>query len=216
MTMRRNLIGQKYGRLTVVDTAEDLVSNTGYHTAMWKCVCECGTEVIVRGKCLTQGTTRSCGCLQREELSKRAGKHYDQGTRLYAIWDSMRQRCNNPKNSAYHNYGGRGITICPEWDEYINFKKWAIQSDYDASAPRGTCTLDRIDVNQPYSPQNCRWVDMRTQSNNKRGTIRLPYNGELKTLTEISKITNIKYPTLWKRYSRGMSVENILSKTNLH
>lgn len=106
--MRTNLIGHKYGRLTVLEMAEDLVSSSGYHTVMWKCLCDCGEKVIVRGKCLTQGVTKSCGCLQREQLSKRASKHHDQGSRLYAIWDSMRQRCNNPNNAALC---GGGITL---------------------------------------------------------------------------------------------------------
>lgn len=211
--MRKNLIGNRYGRLTVVDEADDLVSSSGYHTVRWKCLCDCGTEVIIRGKCLTQGVTKSCGCLQCEQLSKRVSKHHDQGSRLYAIWDSMRQRCNNPNNAAYHNYGGRGISICSDWDEYLNFKEWAIRSGYDTTATRGDCTLDRIDVNEAYSPSNCRWTDMRTQSNNKRDTIRLYYNGELKTLHELSQITNIKYHTLWRRYHLGMTIDKILQPT---
>lgn len=211
--MRTNLIGNRYGRLTVVDVADDSVSSSGYHTVRWKCLCDCGTEVIVRGKCLTQGVTKSCGCLRREQLSKRVSKHNDQGSRLYAIWDSMRQRCNNPKNAAYHNYGGRGITICSDWDEYLNFKEWAVKSGYDNNATRGDCTLDRIDVNKAYSPSNCRWTDMRTQSNNKRDTIRLYYNGKLKTLHELSQITNIKYHTLWRRYHLGMTTDKILQPT---
>lgn len=207
--MRANLVGNIYGRLTVIDQSDDLVSRNGYHTVMWRCKCMCGNEVIVRGKCLTQGVTRSCGCFQREELAKRARKHGRQGTRLYAIWDSMRQRCNNPKHKSYNNYGGRGIRISPEWDDYSIFQQWATQGGYDELAPRGTYTLDRIDVDGDYCPSNCRWVNMRIQSNNKRDTIRLFYCGEYRTLSELAQMTNIDYQTLWRRYSRGEHVDDI-------
>lgn len=209
--MRTNLIGNVYGRLTVLSAAPDRITPSGYHTIMWRCECECGNTVIVRAKCLTQGVTRSCGCLQREELGKRAAKHNGVGTRLYAVWNSMRQRCNNPKHSAYHNYGGRGIQICQEWDDFAVFRAWAFENGYDDSAPRGTYTLDRISTDQPYSPSNCRWVDMRTQTNNRRVTVFIEHDGQRRPLTEWADITGIPYATLWKRYSRGLTPEQILS-----
>lgn len=208
--MRKDHTGEKFGRLTVIGPADDIVSDAGYHTAVWKCKCDCGNLVNVRGKCLTQGVTKSCGCLQRDSMSARASKHHGSGTRLYAIWNSMRQRCNNPRSRAYQNYGGRGISICPEWDDYDTFRKWAYSAGYDDGSPRGTHTLDRIDVNGQYSPDNCRWTTMKAQSSNKRDTIYLSYMGQRKTLTDWSNETGIAYSTLWKRRLYGFSPERIL------
>lgn len=123
----------------------------------------------------------------------------------------MRQRCNNLNHKSYYNYGGRGIHICLEWDDFAVFRDWAIRSGYDESAPRGVYTLDRIDVDGPYCPDNCRWADMKTQSVNKRDTIRLECDGSVRTLKEWSDITGIRYDTLWKRYSRGVPPSDILS-----
>lgn len=95
-------------------------------------------------------------------------KHGDVGTRLYNVWKAMRQRCSDPGCKDYPNYGGRGITICPEWDDYTAFRSWALASGYDSEAPRGVCTIDRTDVDGDYCPTNCRWVDSKTQANNKR------------------------------------------------
>lgn len=208
--MRESLIGQVYGRLTVIEAADDLVSQSGYHTVMWKCQCECGNVVIVRGKSLKGGVTKSCGCWQREGLAARASKHHGFGSRLYAVWDSMRQRCNNPKHHAYANYGGRGIKICDEWDDYSSFHQWAARTGYDENAPRGMYTLDRIDVDGEYSPKNCRWADMRNQANNRRNSIHLEYAGENLALTEWAERINVDYTTLWNRYKNGLSPAEIL------
>ena len=209
--MRENLIGQVFGRLTVIDRADGLVSESGYHTVMWKCKCDCGNIVNVRAKSLKQGVTKSCGCFRRDRMSNIASRHHGFGTRLYTIWNSMRQRCNNPKHHAYSNYGGRGITICKDWDDFDKFRKWAIGAGYDENAPRGQYTLDRVEVDRGYSPDNCRWVDMKTQSNNKRETIYLSYNGETLTLTEWADRVGLHYTTLWKRYKEGFDTSQILS-----
>lgn len=210
--MKKNLIGRNFGRLTVVAESPSRVSKSGYRTTMWECKCVCGNTVVVRAKCLLSGVTKSCGCLQREQLSARSSKHREFGTRLYNIWDSMRQRCNNPNHKSYYNYGGRGITICEEWENYSNFLQWALSSGYDDKAPRGKCTLDRIDVNKSYTPSNCRWTNMKTQSNNKRNTIYITFNGKTRTLTNWAELSNIKYQTAYKRYVRGLSPDKILKK----
>lgn len=192
--------------------ADDHVSKSGYHTVMWHCTCDCGNEVVVRGKCLSSGATKSCGCLAKELLSERASKHHGYGSRLYAIWNSMRQRCNNANHAAYKNYGGRGIRICPEWDDYAIFREWSYTAGYDENAPRGLCTLDRIDVDGNYTPDNCRWISMKEQSNNKRDTPYFELDGVTHTLQEWSNITGIKYETLWRRYNAGWSSERALKK----
>ena len=207
---RINLVGMKYGRLAVISAAEDQVSASGRHRTMWECLCDCGNRVVVRGTCLTQGVTKSCGCFQREGISKRASKHGGFGSRLYAIWISMRQRCYNPNNNAYHNYGGRGISICAEWDDFAAFREWAYSTGYKENAPRGTFTIDRIDVDGDYSPNNCRWSNMKVQSNNKRETLYLEYNHERRPLSEWASIIGVDYTTIWKRYRNGLSADEIL------
>lgn len=208
--MVKDLTNMRFGRLVVCDRAEDNISNSGYRTVMWNCVCDCGNHTTVRAKCLNSGVTKSCGCLARELVSKRASIHHDTGTRLYAIWNSMRQRCNNPNHSSYYNYGGRGIRICPERDDYSVFREWSYRNGYNKNAKRGECTLDRIDVNGGYDPQNCGWIDMKHQCNNKRDTLYYSLGMDCHSLKEWSDITGIKYCTLWRRYKAGWSAERAL------
>ena len=200
-----DLTGQKFGRWLVVER-----SSVIGHNNMWRCICDCGTEKDVRGSSLTGGISTSCGCWRKESVGNRARKHGDAGNRLYAIWDSMRQRCNNPNCHAYHNYGGRGISICDEWSDYAAFRRWAYESGYSELAARGKCTLDRMNVNEGYSPDNCRWVDMKAQSQNRRDSILLEYNGQCMALSDWADKVGLDYTTLWKRYRQGLSPEDIL------
>lgn len=202
----KDLVGKRFGRWTVKERASDHVTAKGYHHVMWRCVCDCGTERCVRGKSLTCGISKSCGCMRDELLGQRARKHGGFGTRLYAIWISMRQRCNNPNHHSYHNYGGRGIKICPEWDDYEIFREWAIRAGYKEDAERGLYTLDRIDVNQGYQPNNCRFATMREQAENRRDSIWVEHDGEIHPLTVWSEILDIEYTTLWSRYRRGKQI----------
>lgn len=208
--MATDLSGMRFGRLTVISRSDDKVSSSGYRTVMWRCICDCGVEKDIRAKCLTGGQSKSCGCLQRELIGDRARKHGRIGSRLYAIWNSMRQRCNNEKNRAYQNYGGRGIKICEEWDSFATFEMWALSNGYDENAERGEYTLDRIDVNKGYSPDNCRFEDMGRQANNKRDTVYYELDGVKLPLSDWARITGIKYCTLWARYKRGWSAERAL------
>lgn len=136
-------------------------------------------------------------------------KHGMEGTRLYKIWDSMKQRCLNPNNPQYNNYGGRGITIYAEWHDFPNFMKWALQNGYCENL-----SIDRIDVNGNYHPGNCRWASQRTQNNNRRNNHLLTYNGRTHTIAEWGKITGILPATIHHRVSRdGWSVEDALTVT---
>jgi hypothetical protein len=165
--MRKDLTGKKFGRLTVLK----------YHAtisrrAMWECECECGKRSIVRGGHLIAGATKSCGCLGKENASKAKIKHGDtigEHSRLYGVWQNMKNRCNNTNLKGYKDYGGRGITVCDEWlNSYSSFKEWAVANGYDDSAPRGKCTIDRIDNDGNYEPSNCRFVDSFVQVSNQR------------------------------------------------
>lgn len=173
MSKVKDLTGLRFGRLTVVCRA----GSNERGRAMWECLCACGNYVTVVGKLLLNGDTKSCGCLIRRNAEclnlkhgqARAGKV----ERLYKVWLSMKTRVHNPNSNVYKHYGGRGITICKEWDEsYAAFSEWAMSHGYDAGAKRGMCTLDRIDVNGGYSPENCRFVDQRTQMKNTRKSVK--------------------------------------------
>lgn len=207
-----DLTGKRFGRWTVIGPAEDKVLPSGYVEKMWECVCDCGSVRTVRGKSLRGGISKSCGCLQRELMGDRTRKHGGFGTRLYAVWNSMRQRCNNKQHYAYHNYGGRGISICDEWNDFDVFRAWALSSGYREDADRGELTLDRIDVDGPYAPENCRWADMKDQADNRRSSILVTYHGETKPLVVFAKELGIGYTTAWKRYKNGASIEEVLRK----
>lgn len=193
-----NLTGKRFGRLTVVGLSPKKSGRKSY----WVCKCDCGNEIVVRSDALKCGNTKSCGCLKQEQdkinLSKNH-KGYNTPNRLYGIWVQMKDRCLNTNNENYFRYGERGIKIYPAWvHDYGNFRDWAFDHGYNKHL-----TIDRIDNNGDYEPTNCRWVTMKTQSNNRSSNHNVAWNGETHTLKEWSEIYSINYETLRDRFHRG-------------
>lgn len=208
-----NLIGNTYGRLTVISPAEKKVLPSGAKIAMWLCKCSCGNTKAVSAYNLKIGKTKSCGCLNSELSRERRLKHSGtlNGTRerLYDIWRAMKERCNNPKNISYHNYGGRGVRVCDFWEnDYPCFKSWAIENGYSDEM-----SIDRIDVSGNYEPSNCRWATRKQQNNNTRHNTFISAFGKTLTLSQWSEETGISTDLISARIKRlHWSPEDALSR----
>jgi hypothetical protein len=191
----KDLKGLKFGRLTVLEIT-NIKLGCNYK---WKCQCDCGTIRIIAGGSLTRGMTKSCGCLNKENarnLLLRHGLYYDP---IYRVFKSMRSRCYNPNDDSYKNYGIRNITVCNEWlTDPTLFIKWALENGYKKGL-----TIDRIDNNKGYSPDNCKWSTLIEQVGNRRNTLYVLYNNNKITLAEAARITGINYYTLKQRMKKG-------------
>lgn len=203
-----DMTNERFGRLTVISyTGKNINGN-----AVWLCKCDCGNTKEVSRSCLVHGNTKSCGCLKKEvtgELSRTHGlsKH----KHLRWVYESMKQRCYNSNNKSYKHYGGRGVTVCDEWrDNFEAFYNWAIEKGYDEKQQGNKQTLDRINNNGNYEPNNCRLVNRFIQANNTRRNVYYTYDGKTLTLAQWAKELNIKYITLHERVRKGWSIEKAL------
>lgn len=188
------VVGGRYGRWVVIEKLEE---KTAFHETLYMCECDCGEKRCVKSGSLKSGRSKSCGCSTKDRVTK----HGQSRNSAACSWYNMISRCTNPNNPNYQEYGGRGIEICARWMELVNFI-----TDM-GERPKGT-TLDRIDVNGPYSPENCRWASRKQQCNNQRTNQRVFYKGVEQTIGELCDRTGIKYNTLYGRIvKRGMPID---------
>lgn len=201
MVRFKDLTGQRFGKWTVISRAE----NRCHHT-YWLCRCDCGTEKAVNQCNLVKGVTTSCGCYNKEKANRKThglSKH-----RLYRIYQNMKNRCYRKNDKYYSIYGGRGIKICDEWlNDFAIFAEWALNNGY-----ADTLSIDRINTNGNYEPSNCRWIDNFEQSNNRRTTRQITYNGETHTVREWAKITGIKYEIINDRLKRKWDINRVFNQ----
>lgn len=193
-----DLTGKRFGRLIVIK--ENGRTKSG--SKLWLCQCDCGKSVIASQGNLKRGNTMSCGCIMQI--------HGESRTRLYSIWRHMKHRCTNINDKDYNYYGGKGIKVCKDWDNYENFRDWAVSSGYD-----DTLTIDRINPNKDYEPNNCRWI---TSSENSARVVHaksarfLNVDGELKNETQLAKEIGVVQQTIhaWiKKYGENGAIEKI-------
>jgi len=206
-----DLVGERFGRLVVLERAEDHICKGGKdRKRRWKCICDCGNITYATTMDLRKGDTTSCGCRRQETLDEFTNRHKTHGmtnTRIYGIWKAMRARCTQPNYPQYHRYGGRGISICQEWlDDFMAFYEWAINNGY-----ADDLSIDRIDVNGNYCPENCRWVTNDIQQNNKRTNKYYTYNGETHSIADWARILKLPYKQLCYRLYKGWGFEEAVA-----
>jgi hypothetical protein len=187
--------GDVFGRLTVLGD-----SDSKKHL----CICVCGKEIRVFRYNLLSGNTRGCGCIRDKKARERMTTHGKCGTRVYKSWQHAKERCCNPNDKRYKDYGGRGITFCERWERFENFYE-------DMGDPPKGMSIERIDNDKGYSPENCKWADKIQQGSNKRNNIFIELNGERLTVAEWSKMTGILSATILARFHSGLLPKDILN-----
>lgn len=205
----RNIVGQKFGRLKVIERANP----DGSKKVKWLCICECGNSSIAQSAHLLDGRRVSCGCAHKpgnqvNPMSPRSHGHCTSGksSKIYRIWSGMFTRCTNKNSPAYQYYGARGIKVCDRWKDFKLFLE-------DMGDPDPGQSLDRIDVNGNYEPNNCRWATATEQARNKRSNMLLTMNNVTMTLVEWSIKYGINESTLWSRLIKsGWGIDRAISE----
>lgn len=205
----QNLKGKQFGRLTVLERSNDTYDKSGRRYITWKCLCTCGNITYVTTNNL-HGKTTSCGCYLKEVAGKQTLKHGYRKTRLYRIYNGMKQRCNNPNRSGYENYGGRGISVCDEWnkpDGLKAFAEWALANGYEDGF-----SLERKDVNGNYEPNNCCWIPFKLQAKNTRRTVRVVFNNKTMIMSDFAKLIKVDHRVVSRALKNGMTPEEIVER----
>ncbi len=203
MKLSTNLIGKKFGRLDVIERA----GSDKWGTPYWLCRCNCKdrSKVIVRSNSLKNGNTQSCGCFNKEIITKHGHNSKNGKSKVYETWAQIIQRCNNPKNKRYKDYGGREINVCQQWLRFENFLEDM------GDPPTENHSIDRINNNKGYYKENCRWITPKEQARNRRDNLFIQHNGKTKLLIELCEKYSIPYRTVWDRiYKNNWSVDKAL------
>lgn len=190
--------------LVVTERAE----NTKHGGTRWVCRCDCGKVTIADGKALKSGNTKSCGCRGRKY---RSTEHH----RLYQVWLTMVGKCSNPKHKTYKYYGARGISVCSNWMSFDNFADWMFSHGYDESLPRGCQTIDRIDNDGDYEPDNCRIISIKEQQRNKRSNANVVYNGKSVCASEFAETLNANYELVRVLIANGYTADEVKCVVNM-
>lgn len=207
-----DLTNRKFGLLTVCQYIGEKEDKNDRIVRLWKCKCDCGGEIIAKENSLLKGERRSCGCINRKQMSelgksqRKHGARSDNATpsdvRLYNVWNSIIERTTNPKSRVWNAYGGRGITICDEWrNSFESFKEWAEKNGY-----KDELTIDRINNDMGYTPENCRWATYKQQNNNRRSNVNITIDEETHTLAEWSEISGINRWTITDRLKKNPNI----------
>lgn len=208
MSAKKDLTGQRFGRLTVI---KDSGKRTKYKNVIWMCKCDCGNTFYARGGDLGIGTL-SCGCYKKEKTGQLRRTHGKSQTRLHGIWLGMKARCTNPNVDYYSCYGGRGIKVCKEWEQdFEAFYSWALTHGYSDDL-----TIDRINNDMDYSPDNCKWSNQKEQANNRRNSRLVTFDGKTQSVQMWADEIGIDSKLIYYRLSRGWSIEDALSTVKLH
>lgn len=195
------LIGMRFGRLTVIENVTDV------GRSRFLCKCSCGNEKVVRMDHLKRGLVLSCGCYQAERRSQATKTHGMKNTRIYRCWRNMKTRCYNPNGAEFGLYGGRGITVCYEWQTFEPFYEWAMANGY-----RNDLSIDRIDNDGNYEPSNCKWSTQQEQALNRSTNVTITYNGITKHISEWDKdIGSAKSGRVRARLNAGWSIEKAVT-----
>ena len=195
--MLKNEIGNRFGRLFVTSRAVNLKDGT----ARWVCMCDCGKSVTNTGVALRSGVIVSCGCYMRETKIK----HMRCFTPEYKSWQGMKERCHNPQSKDFARYGGRGVHVCDKWRD-------SFEAFYNDMGPRVRgLSIERIDNNGHYSPDNCAWATVKEQSNNRRSSHFITFNGETRTVSQWAKLIGITHAAIQKRLKKSKDIAYALS-----
>jgi hypothetical protein len=208
MSSPKDYIGKVFGRLKVLS-----VHSVRNKRSYYECACNCGKTIVTRSDALKAGRTKSCGCLKKEssiQNGKNKRTHGMTNTRIHRIWLGVKSRCNNTNDTAFKDYGQKGITVCEEWEnDFSLFLDWSISNGYNDGL-----TLDRKNPLKNYSPDNCRWATQKQQANNRTNNKHLVLKGIKRTVSEWEDISGVNRTTILHRYKKGLSDDEILQKVS--
>ncbi len=192
MSKFKDLKGMRFNRLLVLERANIK------GRAKWKCQCDCGNMTLSVTYSLLNGDAQSCGCMSREKIKATNTTHGKSNTKIYNVWVGIKKRCSNQNYEHYARYGGRGICLCEEWKSFPKFYEWAMSNEYSEEL-----TIERIDVNGNYSPDNCKWIPFEEQGRNRADTVFVLFTGTKIRLKELSNQVGMDYKYLHAHYKKG-------------